>query len=169
MSYLSSNGSGGGGGSGILTLTASTGGAISPQAGNINLIGASGTTTAGDNTTATITITASGTITWNTISATSANMSVGNGYIANNGSRVTLTLPATASVGSNIRVAGKGTGGWSVHQNSGQTIHFGAVNTTTGTSGSLSSNLQYDTVNLLCITVDTDFVVLSAIGNLTAA
>lgn len=104
---------------------------------------------------------------WNEVTGTSSAMAVENGYVANNGALVTLTLPATAAFGSIIEVAGKGAGGWSIAQNSGQTIHFGASNTTTGAGGSLSSTLQYDTVRLLCTTTNTDFVVLSSIGNLT--
>lgn len=104
---------------------------------------------------------------WNEVTGTSANMAVDNGYIANNGSLVTLTLPATAALGSVIEVSGKGAGGWSIAQNSGQTIHYGASNTTTGVGGSLASTLQYDTVRLLCTTANTDFVVLSSVGNLT--
>ncbi len=104
---------------------------------------------------------------WNEITGTSSGMAVNNGYIANNGSLVTLTLPATAALGSILEVSGKGAGGWSIAQNSGQTIHFGASNTTTGVGGSLSSTLQYDTVRMVCITANTDFVVLSSVGNLT--
>lgn len=104
---------------------------------------------------------------WNEVTGTSSNMAVSNGYIANNGSLVTLTLPATAALGSVIEVSGKGAGGWSIAQNSGQTIHYGASNTTTGVGGSLASTLQYDTVRLLCTTANTDFVVLSSVGNLT--
>ncbi len=105
--------------------------------------------------------------TWSEQTGTTVAMAVNNGYIANNGSLVTLTLPATAALGSIIEVCGKGAGGWSIAQNSGQTIHFGAANTTTGATGSLSSTLQYDAVRLVCSTANTDFVVLSSVGNLT--
>lgn len=110
-----------------------------------------------------------GGFTWNEETGTSAAMDVNNGYIANNGGLVTLTLPATAALGDIIEVCGKGAGGWSIAQNSGQTIHFGASSTTTGATGSLSSTLQYDAVRMVCITADTDFVVLSSVGNLTVA
>lgn len=108
-----------------------------------------------------------GGITWNEITGTSSGMAVDNGYIANNAGLVTLTLPATAAVGESVRVAGKGAGGWAVAQNAGQTIHFGSSDTTTGVGGSLASTDQYDAIELLCITANTDFVALSSIGNIT--
>jgi len=105
--------------------------------------------------------------TWNNVTGTSAAMAVNNGYIANNAGLVTLTLPATAAVGSVIAVAGSGAGGWKIAQNSGQTIHFGNVNTTTGSGGSLASSLRYDSVSVVCNVANTDFVVTSSIGNIT--
>lgn len=108
-----------------------------------------------------------GGITWNTVSGTSQSAAVNNGYITNNASLVTITLPATAVIGSVVEVAGQGSGGWTIAQNSGQVIHMDGVDSTTGTGGSLSSSVRYDAVRLLCITVNTDWLVLSGIGNLT--
>jgi hypothetical protein len=129
--------------------------------------GAGITITPGANT---ITITntgGGGVFAWTEITAASAGMAVNNGYIANRATLVTLTLPAVAAVGEVVRVAGKGVGLWLIAQNAGQTIHFGASNTTTGAGGSLAAILQYDCVELLCTTANTDFVVLSVLGNLT--
>lgn len=123
--------------------------------------------TAGSNT---ITIASTGggsSFTWNTVSGTSQAMAVNNGYIANNAGLVTLTLPATAAVGDMIRVTGKGAGGWTIAQNSGQTIYFGTSTTTTGVGGSLASSQQRDGVEIVCVTANNDFNVLSAQGNLT--
>jgi len=106
--------------------------------------------------------------TWNEETGTSATMSVDNGYIANNVSLVTLTLPTTAAVGSVVRVAGKGAGGWRIAQNAGETIYWDSnTATTTGATGSLDSSDQYDAVELVCITANTDWVVLSSKGNIT--
>jgi len=162
--------SGGGGGSGTLsTLTGNSGGAVSPTGGNINVVGSGNITVTGNPGTSTLTIADSGGggFTWHEITGTSSGMAVNNGYIANNAGLVTLTLPASAALGSVIEVAGKGSGGWSIAQNSGQTIHFGAQNSTTGAGGSIASTLQYDTIRIVCTTADTDFVVLSSVGNLT--
>lgn len=108
-----------------------------------------------------------GGITWNTVSGTSQSAAVNNGYITNNASLVTVTLPSSASVGDMVEIAGKGAGGWKVAQNSGQVIHMDGVDSTTGTGGSLTSTVRYDAVRLLCITANTDWLVLSGIGNLT--
>lgn len=115
-----------------------------------------------------ITITAlAGGFAWTEVPAPGVTMTINSGYIANDVVLVTLTLPAIAAQGSIIRVVGKGAGGWSIAQNAGQVIHFGAFDTTPGVGGSLSSNQQYDCVELLCTTADTDFTVMSVMGNLT--
>lgn len=104
---------------------------------------------------------------WVEIIATSVAMQANEGYILNNAALVTATLPATCALGLRVRVAGKGAGGWTIAQNAGQTIHFGNQDTTTGAGGSLSSTNQYDSIDLLCITADTDFLAISSIGNMT--
>lgn len=103
-----------------------------------------------------------GSFLWTEVTATSASMAVNNGYIANNGAQVDLTLPATALVGKTLKVQGKGAGGWKISQNAGQTIHFGSSDTMTGIGGSLESTNQYDSLELVCITEDTDWAVLGA-------
>ena len=107
-----------------------------------------------------------GGITWNEVTGTTQSASPDNGYIANNSSLVTITLPATCAVGKTIRIAGKGAGLWKVAQNAGQQIIFGNKNTTSGTSGYVAAIYQYDSVELLCITADTVFSVTYAIGDL---
>lgn len=114
----------------------------------------------------TITISASaGGFSWNEVTGTSQAMSVDNGYIANNAALVTLTLPATASVGDTIQVVGKGAGGWRIAQNAGQTIHIGNQSTTTGAGGNLSSGQFRDVVEFLCTTANTDWTVIDVIGS----
>ena len=110
---------------------------------------------------------ASGGLTWNEETGTSATMSVANGYIANNAALVTLTLPTTASVGDIIRVTGKGAGGWKIAQNASEIIHFGVVDSTTGTGGSLASTETYDSVELVCVVANNEWVVISSVGNIT--
>lgn len=106
-------------------------------------------------------------VSWTEVTGTSQSASVDNGYIANNAALVTITLPDTAAVGSVVKVVGKGAGGWKVAQNASETIHFGSSDTTTGTGGYLQSTNQYDAVELVCITANTDWVVISSIGNIT--
>lgn len=105
--------------------------------------------------------------TWNEETGTSVSMAVDNGYVANNASLVTATLPTTAAFGSVVRVAGKGAGGWLIAQNASEIIHFGTTDTTTGAGGSLASTETHDAVELLCIVADTEWEVLSSLGNIT--
>jgi len=106
-------------------------------------------------------------VTWSEQTGAAQAMVADNGYILNNAGLVTATLPATAALGTIMRIVGKGAGGWAVAQNAGQTIHFGATDTTPGAGGSLASTNRYDCVSMVCITADTDFVILSSIGNVT--
>ena len=106
-------------------------------------------------------------ITWNEVTGTSQTAAVNNGYITNNASLVTVTLPSTAAVGSIVRIGGKGAGGWRLSQNASGIIHFGNVDTTTGTGGYLASANRYDTVELVCIVANNEWVVLSSSGNIT--
>ena len=97
---------------------------------------------------------------------TSATLVVNTEYSANNASLVTLTLPATATAGDKIRVIAKGAGGFRIAQNAGQTVH-GNPSTTTGAGGYIETTTQYNVLEIQCITDDTDFVVVSSIGNFT--
>jgi len=133
----------------LATLTAGVGISITNAAGSITISGTGGG------------------LAWTDVTGTSQAMAVNNGYTANNAGLVTLTLPSTAAYGSLVAVVGKGAGLWKVAQNSGQTIHFGITNTTTGTGGSLAATFQYDVVYLLCTVANTDWTVIQSIGNLT--
>lgn len=134
------------------TLTAGPGVSISNGAGSITISG-----------------TGSG-IGWTEVTGVSQAMSADNGYVASNAGLVTLTLPATAAFGTVINVQGKGAGGWKIAQNAGQTIYFGSSATTTGATGYLASTNRYDSVQLLCITANTEWAMLGGPqGNITVA
>ena len=105
--------------------------------------------------------------TWTEVTGTSQSMSGDNGYIASNSALVTFTLPTTIVLGKPMRISGKGSGGWKLAQNASQIVHFGTVDTTSGTGGSLQSSNRYDCIEILCITANTDFIVLSVQGNVT--
>lgn len=119
------------------TLTAGTGIGISNGAGSI-----------------TISVTGSG-MAWTEVAGTSQAMTADNGYISSNAGVVTLTLPVTAAVGTAISIIGKGAGGWTIAQNSGQIIQIGNVASTTGVAGTVSSSNRYDSLNLICTTANT--------------
>lgn len=94
---------------------------------------------------------------WTEVTGTTQSMAVNNGYIVNNASLVTLTLPSTASsnVGDILRIVGSGAGGWKIAQNASQKIVWtsGGVASTdetiTGVAGSLSSTDYYDCIDLI--------------------
>ncbi|MFP3859265.1 MAG: hypothetical protein ACLFUW_00435 [Bacteroidales bacterium] len=138
-------------------------GIATPSGHNINVLGSGGLSTTGSGDTITI----DGGVAWTEVVVVGpTQMVVNNGYIANNSSRVELTLPLTATVGDRVRVVGKGSGGWQINQNAGQIIQTGDSTTTTGTSGTLQSSEDLAAVELLCTTTDTTWTILSSVGNL---
>lgn len=106
-------------------------------------------------------------LTWNTVTGTTQAAAISNGYITNNASLVTVTLPSTAAVGSVIELTGQGGGGWKLAQPASVLVNFGSASTTTGTGGSIASTNQFDSVRIVCIVANTTWNVLSAQGNLT--
>lgn len=119
------------------------------------------------NASGSVTIASSGVSATTEVTGTSATMVANNDYIANNVGLVTLTLPTTAALGSEIGVFYKGAGGWLVAQNAGQQIRIGTSTSTSGTGGSLASSAAGDCIKLKCITADTLFEVFSTQGNIT--
>lgn len=117
------------------TLTAGTG---------INIANGAGTIT--------ITSTASG-MAWSTIAGTSQAAVVDSGYISGNAGQTTVTLPATAAIGSVVGLEGLGAAGWILMANVGQTIQIGSQVTSSG--GTLTSAAATDNVYVVCIVSDT--------------
>lgn len=132
------------------TLTAGTNISISNAAGSI-----------------TISATGSGGFTWTHVTGTSQVMDANNGYIADNVGLVTLSLPATSSIGNEIEIIGKGSGGWTISQATGQQIFLGTANSTLGPGGSISSTNDRDSLYMICTVADTEWTIESLIGNLT--
>lgn len=111
--------------------------------------------------------TISGGITWVEVTGTSQSAAVNKGYITNNAGLVTVTLPSTAAVGDTVEVTGKGAGGWKIAQNASGVIHFGNLDTTTGTGGSIASTATRDGVRLVCVVANNEWNLLSSVGNIT--
>lgn len=141
-------------------------GTATPAANNLNVLGAGSTSTSGSGDTITITSTGGG-LSWSEITVVGPTaMDCDNGYIANNAvARVQLTLPLTSPIGCEIKIHGKGAGGWQINQNAGQSIHVGEAVTTVGATGTVQSEDQYDAIELHCITADTEWAVMGAQGN----
>lgn len=132
------------------TLTPGTGISIANGAGSISISSTGGG------------------VTWTVVTGTSQSMSPNNGYIANNAGLVTLSLPATSSVGDVLYVTGiNNATGWKIAQGLGQQIHFGTSDTTAGAGGFLASTQTRDSIQLVCVIANTEWNVLSSIGNIT--
>ncbi len=103
---------------------------------------------------------------WSVVTATSQAAAVNSGYIINTSALSTITLPATAAIGSILEIVGAGAGGWRLSQAAGQQIIFGNIANTTGVAGQLNSTHQRDCIRLVCLTADTVWQVISSIGNI---
>lgn len=140
-------------------------GSATPSGNNLNIVGAGSISTSGAGSTVTITGTGGG-LGWQEITVVGpTSMTVNMGYITNNGSRVQLTLPLLSVLGANIRVLGKGSGGWQINQNAGQSIVLDSSSTTVGAGGTLTSDAFRDSVDLICTTANTVWTIADGIGN----
>ena len=141
-------------------------GSASPSTGSFSIVGGSNVTTSATGSTVTISVADVGLFPWNEVTLSAATMAIDNGYVANNAGVVTLTLPLLSAFGSVIKITGKGAGGWSIAQNALQTIVWDSTDATTvGVTGSLAANDIYCSLEMVCITANTTWMVLSAKGN----
>ena len=76
----------------------------------------------------------------------------------------TVTLPATAALGTVIEIMGESAALWTIAQNAGQSIQFGNLSTTVGVGGSLAATNQWDTVKIVCRVADTTWSVTANVG-----
>lgn len=107
---------------------------------------------------------------WNTTSTNVANMTAENGYFCiAPGGALTLGLPATSALGDTVRVSLSGATSCQITQAAGQQIQLGSNTTTLGVTGTLTSTAQGDSVELVCLTANSLWVVQSSQGNLTLA
>lgn len=137
-----------------------------PAVGALTISGSGGISTSGAASTVTVDGSAFQQFAWSVITDATANLAANEGVFGNNAGGVIFTLPATASVGDLFIVSALQVS-WEIDQNAGQTIHFGSSSTTTGAGGSLASTNARDVVTFVCIVANTDFQVLSSIGNIT--
>lgn len=135
--------------------------------GNINVVGGVGIQTSGNAATNTLTITSiSGTVTWQTISASQA-MAVDNGYICiAPGGALSLSLPTVSAIGSILEINLNGATSFTITQAASQQIILGNLSTTAGIGGTLSSSQQGDSIRMVCSKANLVWNVLSSMGNL---
>lgn len=142
-------------------------GTATSSMGIINVVGAGGATTSGAGNTVTINLTASS-FTWNVVTSANntVNVATQNAYIAKGASQVIFKLPAAAAVGDTFYIVGYGNL-WTLNQNAGQQIFFGVQQTTVGVGGSITATMIKDRIEVVCVTANTEFEVITSIGNLS--
>jgi|688.fasta_scaffold12732_2 hypothetical protein len=97
-------------------------------------------------------------------------MTVNTNYIVNGAGRIDMTLPTTSAVGASIRLTNKNAGGYfRVRQPVGKTMYFDQLATTTGLAGyiEVTNNGARASIEIVCVTADSDWNVLSSIGTFT--
>jgi hypothetical protein len=99
---------------------------------------------------------------WVDVTGTSQTMSANRGYVADNASGVTFSLPPAAPFGTLNQIAGRGAGGWTISL-SNYTVYYGIRSFTV----SLSSTHARDCVALVCSNSNVEWTVLSSVGNLS--
>lgn len=141
-------------------------GTATPAGNNLNVFGGTNANTSGSGST--ITINATGGLTWNDVTSATQLIAISNGYVTDRSGGVVYTLPTTAAFGTSFKITGK-LGLWSIAQNALQQIVYGGSQTTAGTGGSLTATNVGDTVELVAITGGSSTVwrVIDAIGNPT--
>jgi hypothetical protein len=133
----------------VATLTPGTGISITNAAGSI-----------------TVNATGAG-LKWNAIGVGGA-LVVNNGYVCTAGAALSFSLPAVSAAGDVVALSLDGATSWTITQAAGQQIRFGAIQTTLGVVGTLSSTNAGDTVTLVCSVANTLWNVISCIGTLSA-
>jgi hypothetical protein len=96
-------------------------------------------------------------MTWAAVSGTTQAAAINTGYIIQNAAQTTVTLPATAAIGSLVGIAGLGAAGWIMKANTGQTIQMGQ--SATSSAGTLTSVANYNNVQVVCIVANTTWAV----------
>lgn len=96
-------------------------------------------------------------------------MVAGNGYFSDSASAdLTFNLPATAAQGTVLEITNlQAAHNFTIGQASGQIIQFGSVATTSGVGGSITSTAIGDSLRMVCTVANTNWQVLSSVGNLT--
>jgi hypothetical protein len=114
-----------------------------------------------------LSVTGPASMTYTSNLGTSATLNAFAGIIPINVGLFTFTLAASASVGDVFEIVGRGSGGWVLNLNVGQTIFGTGFATTSG--GSITSTDRYNSIRFVCVVATTGFVVTSMMGNPTAA
>lgn len=104
-----------------------------------------------------------GGITWSAVAGTTQAAVINHGYVIQNASATTVTLPATAALGSIVYIQGLGAAGWVLTANTGQTIQVG--NAATSSGGTVTSADQWDAIAVVCVVADTTWAMLPPVSS----
>lgn len=107
-----------------------------------------------------------GGLSYTEVTGTSQSAAVNSGYITNNASLVTVTLPGTFALGDIVSVTGLGAGGWKIAYASGDKITFLGVSSTV-TTGNISSVEDDASVTLIGVVANDTWAVAYCTGNIT--
>lgn len=88
----------------------------------------------------------------------------GKNYVCNGTTSLAMTLPSTIAVGKRIEITDINAG-FSLAQGAGQIMHFGNKSTTSGATGSIATVQDRSSIVLVCVVADTEFNVVSSVGN----
>jgi len=145
----------------ILTVTGDSGGALSPTAGNINILGGPGVTVTGSGSTLTInSVLYTDQAASTTVEADSGSFMTANGTI-------TLTLPASPVQGERCEFVVTKAQTLIIAANTGQVINYG--NMASSTAGTLTSSAKGDAMTLVYEDGTNDWFVLNSVGIWTVA
>lgn len=136
-----------------VSITGNTGGALSPSAGNWNILGSGSITTSGVVSTLTIALTSGG-FTWTDATSATQALVAQEGYITDRGGGVTYTLPASGALGDIIKIVGKA-GIAVITPRATQQIVIGSTTGLAGVTGTATANNAGDCIELVCITSGT--------------
>lgn len=94
-------------------------------------------------------------------------MSVQNGYLCSSGGALSLSLPATAAIGSIIEIVLQGSTSFTITQGAGQSIYVNGIQSTIGAGGSVASTAAGNAIKIVCMTANTTWVSTNIVGTLT--
>lgn len=136
----------------------------SNQLGTATIVGSGGLTVTPTANTITLSISGTG-LSW-TVITVNQTAAVNNGYICNKAGTLALALPALSAVGDIIAVTNENTAtGVQFTQGLLQQIKISTANTSAGVGGTLTSSAIGDTLEMVCITANLTWRVISMVGN----
>lgn len=102
-----------------------------------------------------------GGLVWGGISGTTQLAAVNHGYVVQNASATSITLPTTFAIGDTIVIKGLGVGGWTLHAGTSTVIHVGQLATSSG--GSVASANNFDVITISGLVANTSWSMDSSV------